>query len=259
MKIRLKEGRLFDENMSTDIFESVIVNETFVDEMGWDQAIDKKIKFNNREYNIIGVVEDFHYNYFYSYIRPVVFRLTESENFNYIVAKVKEGKTAQTNEFLQAAWSRLIPLEPYSAFYQAEVFDFNLYEEERMGELFGIFAFIALIISCMGLFGLVSINIAKRKKEIGIRKALGADIRNIFILLNRPYFIMLLISTILAAPVSYLLVKSAMDSVHQYHIEISVIHFIITLGVILLTALLSAFMFVLKAARSNPVDSLRYE
>ena len=111
----------------------------------------------------------------------------------------------------------------------------------------------------MGLFGLASINITKRTKEIGIRKVLGANILGLFNLINKQFLILLIISAIIAGPLSYVLVKSIMDNMHQFHIPITVNHFIFTFLMILFTAVATISALIYRATNINPVESLKYE
>ncbi len=111
----------------------------------------------------------------------------------------------------------------------------------------------------MGLFGLASVNINQRMKEIGIRKVLGANILNLVNLINRQFLLLLIISSIIATPLGFIMVKGLMGSVHQYHIPISVSQFIFTFVIILFTAAATISSLLYRAANINPVDTLKYE
>ncbi len=259
MKIRLISGQLFEADKEAEMETSLIVNEKFLISMGWEDPFEKQIKLNNKYYNIIGVVEDFHYSDFMDSIDPVMFRFTGKESYNYIVVRTGGESVEESGNFLRETWKRLIPDEPYEGFYQDEVFNGYFNGEDRISSLFGFFAAIALVISCMGLFGLVSINITKRTKEIGIRKVLGADFANLFNLINRPFLILLAVSLSSGSILSYFLINAVMEAMHEYHISVSAVHIVITSSFIVFTAVIAAFSQIYKAANSNPIDSIRYE
>jgi len=259
MKLRLQSGRLFDAARQTDVTRSVVVNEEFVRSMEWDDPLSKQIKIDNDYYNVIGVVEDFHYDDFMAPIEPVLFRLVDESSFNYLVIRTEPGRETEVAAMAMETWKRMIPDEPYNGLLQDEVFDYFFRGEEEISTLFGFFAAIALIISSMGLFGLVSINIAKRTKEIGIRKALGADLTGLFRLLNKPVMILMAFSIVIGSILSYFAINAVMEVQHEYHILMSPSHIVFISFVILLTAFLTVSYQVYRAARANPVDSLRYE
>jgi putative ABC transport system permease protein len=259
MKIRLKSGRVFNPELSMDNTQTVIVNEQFVENMNWQDPIGKYIRIDNSEYSIIGVVEDFHYRNFMAPIKPIFFHLTKEENFNYLLVKIKSGTVFKTAEFLNETWEKLFPDMPYDAFYQDQVFEAYFRGENNISKLFWIFALIALILSSMGLFGLASININKRTKEIGIRKVLGANVLSLLNLMNTQFLKLLIISTIIASPLSYLMIKSMMDNMHKFHIPITAGQFVLTFILILFTAITTISALIYRAANINPVETLKYE
>ena len=257
--LRLKEGRNFNSEMSTDITMAVIVNEEFVRFMKWDQPLGQSFKIKGSDYSVIGVIENFHHYNFMTAIDPSLFRITDDNNFNYIVLKTKNSSPAGTLEYLKSAWKKLIPDEPFEAFYQSYILDDYLRGERKISSLFGVYALVALVISSMGLYGLFSINLLKKIKEIGIRKALGAGTFHILKLLNKEYLILLSVSSIPAAILSSILVQSAIEDMHVYHINVTVFHILFTFAVILITTLITISSIVRKATRTNPADTLRYE
>ncbi len=260
MKVRLKKGRLFDKNRSMDTDRSVIINEKFAEYMEWQDPVGKHIRMKGNDYYVTGVVCDFHYDDFWNEISPVLFNLSKEEDYNYISVKIKPGTEAETILFLKNIWKEQVPDKPYMGFVQDGILDLYFRSEDLISSLFSFYASIALIISCMGLFGLVSISITKRMKEISIRKVLGANLFSIFKLMNREYLLLLTISSVIAAPLSYKIIKSIMDSMNQlYHVPVSAIYFIITFIMIIVTAAFTVSSLLYKAANTNPVDSLRDE
>ncbi len=258
LQLGLREGRSFDGNLSTDTQESIIVNETFVKKMGWQNAVGKRVEFDDTNYRVIGVVEDFHYTGFVFRIEPATLRLAPEDELRYLAIRVPAGAAIQTQEFLRATWRELMPDLPYEGFFQDSVFDSFQRGSERGAKVFSFAGMVALLISCMGLFGLVSLHIATRLKEISIRKVLGAPIVNIINVVNRQFLILLAIAICVAAPLSYLTLKSLLGTI-EYHMPLGPVPFVVTSGLIVLTAVLTIFPQVFRGASANPVEHLRHE
>ena len=264
MGVRLKAGRTFDENLETDD-KSIIVNEKFVAEIDWGEPLEsegvlgKQVVFDSTTYNIVGVVEDFHHQNFFREINPSMFRVTKPENFYFLAVRAKPGTVIQTSDFLKETWQKLIPAQEYKAFFQDEVFGDIFQEGENVRKMGYFIAFTALVISCMGLFGIVSLALARRLKEISIRKVLGATIGHINGLINKEFIFMLVIAVVLSTPLSFFLTSKLLDSIYKYRVPLESGPFIFAAVLLIATALLTVLSQVYKTASSNPVDALRNE
>ena len=259
MGLRLKQGRLFDRKFSTDFDQSIVINSKFAENMAWQNPLEETIVVDKKPLSIIGIVENFHYASFRTKIDPAFFRLADEERFNYLSIKVKDDALPQTADYLKTTWEQLIPDAPYISFFQDEVFESYFKDQNNIIKLFSFTAAITLIIASMGLFGLVSISIDKRMREISIRKVLGATISNVVRIVNKEFVIVLLISTVVATPLGYLLLKSLFDSYYEFHIPIGLTPFVFTFVLIAITSLLAISALIYKAAVSNPADILREE
>ena len=259
MGIRLKEGRFFDKKFGTDLDQSIVINNKFAESMNWKNPLEKKIVIDKKTLIIIGVVDDFHYASFRTKIEPAFFHLATEDKFNYLSVRVKADAMSQTAVYLKEAWARLIPDTPYRSFFQDEVFESYFKVQNNIIKLFSFTAAITLIIASMGLFGLVSISIDRRMREISIRKVLGATIANVVRIVNKEFVTVLLISTVIATPLGYLLLKSLFDSYYEYHIPIALPPFVFTFTLIAVTSLVTISSLIYKVAVSNPVDILREE
>ncbi len=257
--LRLKSGRVFDRNLVTDVEESVIVNETFVEALGWEDAAGKRIESEGKTYHIIGVAEDFHYAGFLFKIEPAVLQLAKEENHLYLAMRVRPGAAAQTDEKLRDLWAAQIPNLPYSGFFQDGVFDAFFRSADRGARMFVFVSAIALVISCMGLFGLVTLSLAKRMKEISVRKVLGASLSQVIALVNKEFFWILLISIIIAAPLSYMAADVMLQFGFKYNKPLTFAPFAQTGLLVLGTAALTVLSQVYRGATANPVDALRNE
>jgi ABC-type antimicrobial peptide transport system permease subunit len=258
LDLSLLEGRTFKEELKTDE-QSVIVNELFVERVGWENIIDNTFIYDSMEYSIIGIVENFYYQSFWSEMKPAMFRMVPEEDFRYVSAKIKAGTALETAEFFESTWKELEPDLPYNGFFQDTVFDNYFNNIVGHSKLIGFTATLAIILSCMGLFGLVSLNVAARMKEFSIRKVLGAGSMNIAKRVNRQYIWLLIIATGIGAPLSYYVMVAFLDSVYEYHVPVQVPSIILGIISIFLVALLTVSSLVVKVVRTNPVNALRSE
>ncbi len=258
LRLRLREGRSFDPRLPTDR-EAVLVNESLVRHLGWQEAVGQQIRYGDVVYTVIGVIEDFHYAAFNTAIEPTLIRLAAEDTFAYLAARVQAGTALQTADDFQAVWKMVAPGTPYNGFFQDDVFDDYWQDRAKSRQIFTSIAFVALLLSCMGLFGLVSLNIARRMKELSIRKVLGASLRHLVHQISRELILVLLVATVVAVPASYLLLKALYDAAGGYHMPLGPTPFVITFGMILLTAMLTVATHVYKAATANPVVALRDE
>lgn len=257
--IRLKEGRFFDEAMPTDKTESVVINKIFARNMGWDKALGQSFDLDTLTYNVIGVVEDFHYHSFFDKIEPAFFRIVPTDRFRFLSIRAKPGKAAKTAEFAKTIWKKHAPDLPYDGFFQDEVFDWYFNAINGHGRIMGFTATLAIILSCMGLFGLVSLNVTSRMREFSIRKVLGAGIKQIFDNVNRPYIWLISIACILGLPISYYLVNTLLEDVYAYPMPLTFMPLVMTAIFIFVVSLLTVSTQIYKVIVSNPVDSLRSE
>jgi ABC-type antimicrobial peptide transport system permease subunit len=259
MGLRLKTGRDFDENLRTDLTSAIIVNERMVKEMKWQEAVGQQVILDSTAYTIVGVVEDFHYADFRRRIEPALFRLRLPQDFRFVVVQAAAGKVMQTSEDVQQVWKTLLPDFPYNAIFQDEVFARNVRDNDGIRKLFTFIAAVALAISCMGLFGLVALSVAKRRKEFSIRKVLGANLAQITRLLNREFVVILSLAAVIATPVGYFLFDMLLDKVYFYRVAMNAAPFVMALFAILLTAVLTVSAQIYKVTTASPVEGLRTE
>jgi len=257
--IRLKEGRFFRSDLSTDMESSVLVNDLFVNEMGWQQAVDKTIHFENRLLNVIGVVENFHYDFFFEEIQPTFIQLVPEESYGFLVSRVNAGTGVKSFAAIQKSWQKFFPDSLYTAFFQDSVFESGYRNNRIITRIFTATALITLIISCMGLFGLVTLMISKRMKELSIHKVLGASVPQLSLLITRKYLFLLSAAILLALPLTYFVLKGILDGVYRYHMPLGPLPFLLAALVILITAALTIASQVYTAAVKDPIDAIRYE
>ena len=177
---------------------------------------------------------------------------------SYISIKIKSNNIPATIEHIKDVINTYSPDYPFEYSFFDDIFDKSYHSEQRMVDIFSSFTFLAIIISCMGLFGLVLYSVEHRIKEIGIRKVLGGSVSGIFLLLSKEFFKWIIISNTIAWPVAWYVMNRWLQN-FAYRTDIAVVNFILAAGIALLIALLTMSYQSIKAALSNPVKALRYE
>jgi putative ABC transport system permease protein len=263
LKMEMAEGRSFSRDYPSDATSGFIVNESAVKAMGIESPIGKRFAFEGRngwrEGTIIGVVKDFHFQSLHSEIEPFVM-IVEPDRFNYLCLSIKAdyADLSQTLSFIENTWKKFAPGYPFEYIFLDQEFEGMYRSEQQTRKIFSYFTFLAIFISCLGLFGLASFTIERRTKEIGIRKVLGASVPGIVRLLSKEFIILVAISNLIAWPLAYYGTKKWLQN-FAYHIDLSWLFFAISGLLALLIAIIVVGFQSLKVAFTNPVESLRYE
>jgi putative ABC transport system permease protein len=251
--LRLKTGQFINDT------GAVVINEVFARTRGWTESLGQTIRFEDTVYTVVGVVEDFHYRDFEDPIMPALFRLGDESEFQYLTLRVNTGAGVESALALKNTWERLVPGTPFEYFFQNEVFEQFFQESGGITRVFTFVAIIALLISCLGLFGLASQNIASRLKEISIRKVLGASVPHITQMANRRFLLLLSIGALVATPLSYLIMNTLLDDIYTYRMSIGPSSCIFADVLVFITASLTIATQVYKLISTNPVEVLRNE
>ncbi len=259
MNVRLKAGRLFDASIASDKKESVVINESFAKKMGWKEPIGKFFESDSARRYVIGVVENFHYDDFFVNVNPLMFTLVEESKFNFLVVKAGNGHVNQVMAFLQKSWKEVAPDDPWRGFLQDDVFR-SFFESNKANNTVGFFiSGVAVLLACMGLYGLVSYNLTRRLKEYSIRKVFGAKIFDIFRLMNRDYAAIVLISFFIGAPIGSYLINMLINSVYPDPIPLDLSPYIITVVLMITTVALTLATQLFRVSSENPTRTLRIE
>ncbi len=256
LDIPLLQGRNFSSTRLADT-ASYLVNQTAARAMGLEHPVGQVLDYNGQKGRIVGVVQDFHSRSLHAAIDPLLI-LYRPQYAQLALVKTVPGQTQSAIASIQAAFGRYQSDYPFNYDFLSDRYA-RLYErEEAVGRLTNAFALLAIVIACLGLFGLASFTAERRTKEIGIRKALGATVTGILLLLSKDYVKLILIATAVAVPVANYFIGDWLDG-FAYRIDLSWWLFLVPALVILLVALLSVSVQSVRAAVRNPVDSLRYE
>lgn len=255
---QIKEGRSFSKDFATDS-SAMILNEAAVKQVGMkEDIIGKTIQFNDKNYSVIGVIKDMVMESPYKPVTPTVF-LYDPNWANYITIAIKNNAPVKSAlSKIETVFKKYNPGSPFAYTFNDETYSKKFADEERIGNLASFFTILAIFISCLGLFGLASFVAEQRRKEIGVRKVLGASVYNLWRMLSKEFALLVIISCFIAIPVAWYFLNGWLDK-YEYRTPISVWIFIISGFCALLITLLTVSFQAIKAALANPVDSLRSE
>jgi putative ABC transport system permease protein len=262
--LELAAGRDFIPDRRRTDLTAFLLNETAVQRLGWgsaEEAIGQRLTVslssNNPPFTapVIGVIRDFHLESLRQPIEPVVFKLGGGGTF---AVRTEPNQLIAGVEALKEVWEKVNPGYPLLYSLMDEDIDRLYRAEERLGQVFGVFALIALIIAGIGLFGLISYTTARRTKEIGIRKVLGASTANILRLLSKDFAVLIGLAILIAWPIAYLTMQRWLQT-FVYRIDLPWLAFITSSTIAITIAMMAISYHTLRAARANPVKSLRYE
>ncbi|MFC2164181.1 ABC transporter permease [Acidobacteriota bacterium] len=264
--MKIIEGRNFSTEFPSDPKSSIIINETTAKRLGWkDNPINQEIEvasattMSKEKHRVVGVVQDYHFQSLHEKITPLVlFNKSLFGHFSMISVKVRPENIQETIGFLKSKWQEFDPNFPFEYSFVDDQFDELYRTEERMTKLFGYFTALAIIIGCLGLFGLTSFIAEQRTKEIGIRKILGASSQGIVMMLVREFTKWIMLAVIIAWPVGYFLMNSWLQN-FAYRAALGFGVFLVSAILALLVAVLTVSFQAIRAAVANPADSLRNE
>ena len=251
------KGRDFSRDFKTDS-TGMIINEASVRFMNMKDPLGKQIEWNNRKYTIIGITKDMLMQSPYEPVKQAVFFI-DYENVNWMNFKLNPAKPVNESlNALEAAFKKYIPSAPLDYQFADRSFGEKFQSEERISKLTTFFSFLAVFISCLGLFGLASFIAEQRTKEIGIRKVVGASLLNLWTLLSKEFVMLVLIASLIAIPIAYYYMQGWLQD-YKYRTEIGWGVFVAAIAGALVITLLTVSFQAIKAAIANPIKSLRSE
>lgn len=258
MEIPVAQGRNFDRTMITDDTAAFILNEQAVKIYGWKDPLNYTLENGlGHKGKIIGVVKNFNYKSLHESIQPLVLMVGGKLQGNLLI-KIQSGKESETVKFVEQVWGKYSKRYPMEFFFLDDNFNKLYRSEERMIKLFTVFSVVSLIISCLGLYALVTYSLQQRVKEIGIRKVMGAGVQQIVFIILKEYSLLLSIAIVLAIPLAYYAMQKWLQDFAN-RIELSPWMFLVSILFTLIIALCTVCFKTIRAASVNPVNSLRYE
>jgi putative ABC transport system permease protein len=256
MGIELLEGRPFSWDKPTDEYRTIIVNESFVKEFELKPALGAEINFLNWKATVIGVMKDFHYNSLREKIGPGALVYA---NWNATInIKINGQNVSQAIRYTKNVWDELSPEIPFEYEFLDQTYNQLYKSEESLQRIIILFSGIAMIIACLGLFGLISYSAERRTKEIGVRKVVGASVKQIVVLLSKDFAKLVLLASLIACPIAWFAMNKWLEN-FAYHTNITFWPFLLAGLSVLVIASLTVSWQAIRAATANPVEALRYE
>lgn len=257
--LRLIAGRTFDEKLDSDKTEAVIINESFAKTMGWENPVGQYIVFKEKRQYVIGVVEDFHYDNFFESVAAVMFTIVPEDKFGFVIVKAAAGRTNVVFDFLKDEWKKVAPDDPWRGFLQDDAFR-DFFISNHANNVVGYFiSGIALLLSCMGLYGLVAYNLTRRLKEFSVRKIFGASLIQIFRLMNGDYIWIVLAAFAIGAPLGSYLIDMVIKAAYPDPIPVDYTPHIVTGVMMLVTVAITVSTQLRRISRESPTVTLRSE
>ena len=260
LSIKLAAGRTFSKAVPADKNDAIMVNEAAAEVMGMQNPVGHKMTYaDNKDYQftVIGVVKNYHFRSLRWQIEPLIF-IYSPDSCRVLLVKLKSANTAHSIDYMKKIWEKYASGFPFKYSFLDESLNRLYTGEKRIGKLFGCFSLLTVFIACLGLFGLASFLAEQRTKEIGVRKALGATIAGIVVLLTKEFIKWILVANIIAWPIAYLAINNWLQN-FPYRVDIGFSIFVLAAVLALFIALLTVGYQAIKAARANPVEALRYE
>ncbi len=265
LDVKLVKGRLLDDRQTDQQTRSAILNETAARKLGGDDVLGKPVFFEGCDtvpVQVVGIVRDFNVQGMEAAVQPMIYTIGNKaclfQSGGALLAKISTEKTASTIAALAQAWKGVEPDLPIRYSFLDDDFQRLFSAHVRLQQIISVFAVIAIVISVMGLFAMTAYLTGQRKKEIGVRKVLGASVSNLASLLSRDFIKLVILSVIIAIPIGYWATDQWLDT-FAYRITPGWPMFALAAGLVLLIAIITVSFQTIKAARSNPVDSLRNE
>jgi ABC-type antimicrobial peptide transport system permease subunit len=255
--IEMVEGRSFSRDYSSDD-SKIIFNEAAIKMMGLEDPVGKTVNMWGVERQIIGITKDFNFESLHEQVKPILFILSSSTQNLRIMVKIKDSNEKETIDRLQQFYENYIPGYAFEYKFLDEDYQAQYVSEKRIAVLSRYFAGMAIIISCLGLFGLAAFSAERRRKEIGIRKVFGSTRLGIITLLTNEFTKIILVSLLISFPLSYLITKHWLDT-FAYKVDLNPWYYFAAGTIILFIAWFTVGIQAMKAATANPAENLKYE
>jgi putative ABC transport system permease protein len=258
MELDIIKGRGFKEHVASED-QKIIVNELLLQNLNITQPIGHQVEIDSIQFEIIGVVKEFHNESFFTKVKPTIFRMASENDYRYLSMRVKAGSELKTYANLQNQWAKLYPEIPFQGGYQEDVWSGYFNSLDKSVAFNRIIALIAVMLASLGLYGLVTLNVSGRVREFSIRKTLGAGIHNIASIIMKQYVVLTIVALIIGAPISYIFTKAYLDMLFSYSMPMGYSGIIISVFLLVLVLLIVISTQIKKVIKLNPVDGLKVE
>jgi putative ABC transport system permease protein len=250
---KMSEGSYFDKNQP-----GIVINKTFANLIGWNSFTGKTLINQGQKLQILGVMNDIHFNSLSEATKPMAIRMLEGWATNYMIVKVNSANVGNTLDFIRKTCQAMEPAFPVEYGFLDEQYNKLLASESSLKKLVGVFSCFAMVVLCLGLLGVVMFLTEQRTKEIGIRKCLGENVTSISSRFIQPFLISGLVASIIAMPLTWWFMSRWLQG-YAYHVSLNIWVFILSGIIAIAIAAFTVFWQSWKAATQNPVEALRYE
>ncbi len=261
LELELLAGRWPDRNLPTDEKENIVVNQQWLSLMGFNQSheetIGQSIQTGYGRLNIIGIIEDFHFNSLHQAIAPMAF-IWWDDRCKMVSVRIENANRKEALQHISDTWTYFYPAEPLSYSFLDDSLKALYDNEERAGTILTFFSLFAILIACLGLFGLSSFLMEKRSKEIALRKVLGAPLMRLHVLLQKEFIILIAIASLIAIPLGWYFMSNWLDG-FPYRIQIGAGPFTLAVLLTLFIAVATVSWHAIRVSGKNPSDFLRAE
>jgi putative ABC transport system permease protein len=258
MELEIIKGRGFKEHVASED-QKILVNELLLQNLNITEPIGHQVEIDSIQFEIIGVVKEFHNESFFTKVKPTIFRMASENDYRYLSMRVKAGSELKTYANLQNQWAKLYPEIPFQGGYQEDVWSGYFNSLDKSVAFNRIIALIAVMLASLGLYGLVTLNVSGRVREFSIRKTLGAGIHNIASIIMKQYVVLTIVALIIGAPISYIFTKAYLDMLFSYSMPMGYSGIIISVFLLVLVLLIVISTQIKKVIKLNPVDGLKVE
>lgn len=258
LSMQMASGSSFAGDLGADRY-NIIVNETFVSAMGWEQPLSESVKINNEIFYVRGVVKDFRYSDFQRKIEPILFRLSADQSHRFLVAHAKPGQSKELHASLKTWWHSVSPDAPFDGFYQDEIIERFFLPMSGHSKVMTFSAILAVAMACMGLFGLVYLHIVARMKDYSIMKVLGINSFDLSKQVLKIFIWLLAIAIAFGFPISLLLSKMLFRIVYADHISVTMFYPMLGAMVLIAISIFTVSFLIMRLLKGNPVETLRSE
>jgi len=253
--IRLVQGRNYSRDVPSDVRHAVVVNEALVRELGWDTGLGETLKGVSRNRTVIGVVKDYHFRTLRHPIAPLALCL-DVESVSNILVRIGSGDVVSTLAVLEEKWGEVVPDQPFRFSFLDDDLARHYAGEMRWGKIVRYAAAFAVLISCLGVFGLTALAVSRRAREVGIRRVFGATVSGVLALFSREFIVLGMAGGALAWPAIHYAVGRWLEG-FAYRIDVGVAPFALGSALTLVTVVVTVCAQAAKVALSSPVDALR--
>jgi ABC-type antimicrobial peptide transport system permease subunit len=261
MNLKMAAGRAFDDAFQSDYSTGILVTEKFAAMYGWKpaDALGKQVHIDNNMYSVVGVLKDFHPASLFEPAYPVIMKLTQENNYRYLIIQARSADLTHVYNATQSIWKKLFPLQPFNGFYQDQMIAESHRVSTSIAKIFSWLAIITVLLTATGLFALISLTVLKRMREIAVRKVVGATPRDIYLLVNKSYFWIIVAGTLFGCYAGWSLTKLLLNQIYRINNGVATFTIVLSVLIMILIALFTTGIKIWQVIRTKPVTLLRTE